>query len=224
MGGDAGDAADVTSPSEHRSQQPSHDQDAFVEGEVSQAPWSAYRDSAERAQNEASTPSEGIEEAQAGHGPSLTSSEHVGSTPPEEELEVENVAQHVTMSNTVELPQDAFATGREEASAAGENDFVVIADLTAPEEVVVLDLTDSEKTQEIDDIPESDRFAKTVRLPHAFPAAAGEPSDLDTKLNLAKAYIELGDPKGAREILDEVAHSGSDVQKQNAETLRRQLG
>jgi len=222
-----GETTDVPSLSEHRSQQSSwQDQGAFVEGETSQeqAPWSAYRDSAQGVQNEARTPPEEREKAEAGHGQSLASSEHVGPSLPEgkEELETKNVEQNVTMSNTVQLPQHALATGSGGASAAGENDFVVIADLTAPEEVVAIDL--SEKTQEIGDTQENDRFAHTVRLPRAFPTAAGEPGDLDTKLNLAKAYIELGDPKGARAILDEVAHSGSDVQKQHAETLRRQLG
>ncbi|MGH8606185.1 MAG: FimV/HubP family polar landmark protein, partial [Gammaproteobacteria bacterium] len=113
-------------------------------------------------------------------------------------------------------------------SVALEKDFVVIADLTAPEDVVVINLADEVggKTQDLDalEIQDNARFANTVRLPRAFPAAGGEPSDLDTKLNLAKAYIELGDPKGAREILDEVAHSGNDLQKQDAETLRRKLG
>ncbi|MGH8603969.1 MAG: FimV/HubP family polar landmark protein, partial [Gammaproteobacteria bacterium] len=217
-----GDTAGVTSRSEHRSQQSSRqDQRGFVEGETSQkqAPWSVNRDSAQGVQNEARTPSEERGKAEAGHEQSLASSEHVGSSPPEE---MENVEQNVTMSNTVQLPQHALATGSGGDSAAGENDFVVIADLTAPEEVVVIDL--SEKTQEIGDTQENDRLAHTVRLPRAFPTAAGEAGDLDIKLNLAKAYIELGDPKGAREILDEVVHSGNDVQKQDAETLRRQLG
>ena len=48
--------------------------------------------------------------------------------------------------------------------------------------------------------------------------------EVDTKLNLAKAYIELGDKDGARTILDEVRASGTEQQKKEAEELADQLG
>ena len=47
--------------------------------------------------------------------------------------------------------------------------------------------------------------------------------EVDTKLNLAKAYIELGDKQGAQTILDEVANGGTDAQQQEAAELRSQL-
>jgi len=50
-----------------------------------------------------------------------------------------------------------------------------------------------------------------------------EADEIDTKLNLAKAYIELGDNDGARSILDEVARDGSDAQKTEAQRLINQL-
>ena len=40
-----------------------------------------------------------------------------------------------------------------------------------------------------------------------------------TKLELAKAYLEIGDKDGAREILTEVAKEGSAAQKEEAERL-----
>ena len=48
-------------------------------------------------------------------------------------------------------------------------------------------------------------------------------AEIDTKLNLAKAYIELGDKDGARSILDEVARDGSDSQQSEAQRLIAQL-
>jgi pilus assembly protein FimV len=51
--------------------------------------------------------------------------------------------------------------------------------------------------------------------------AAGD--DIDTKLNLAKAYIELGDASGARAILDEVVRDGVDEQRDEANRLLREL-
>ena len=40
-----------------------------------------------------------------------------------------------------------------------------------------------------------------------------------TKLDLARAYIDMGDAEGARDILDEVIAEGSDVQKQEAREM-----
>lgn len=62
---------------------------------------------------------------------------------------------------------------------------------------------------------------------------AGDAMDLDmpdagdevgTKLDLARAYIDMGDPDGARSILDEVMEEGNDGQKQEAEQLMSQIG
>ena len=40
-----------------------------------------------------------------------------------------------------------------------------------------------------------------------------------TKLELAKAYLEIGDKDGAREILQEVAKEGSSAQREEATKL-----
>jgi pilus assembly protein FimV len=50
----------------------------------------------------------------------------------------------------------------------------------------------------------------------------GEPptmSEVGTKLDLARAYMDMGDPEGARSILDEVLQEGNAVQRQEAERL-----
>jgi len=47
--------------------------------------------------------------------------------------------------------------------------------------------------------------------------------EVGTKLDLAKAYIDMGDSSGAKSILDEVLEEGSDDQKQEAEQLISQL-
>ncbi|RMG31846.1 MAG: hypothetical protein D6721_00260 [Gammaproteobacteria bacterium] len=48
--------------------------------------------------------------------------------------------------------------------------------------------------------------------------------EVATKLDLARAYMEMGDPEGARSILQEVLEEGSREQKEEAETLLRQVG
>ena len=64
-----------------------------------------------------------------------------------------------------------------------------------------------------------------------FEVNASDAGDLDmggdevgTKLDLAKAYIDMGDPDGAKSILDEVMGEGNDSQKSEAEELLQQIG
>ena len=51
----------------------------------------------------------------------------------------------------------------------------------------------------------------------------GQWHDAATKLDLAKAYQEMGDVEGAREILQEVLHEGDDQQKTEAQALLSKL-
>ncbi len=48
-------------------------------------------------------------------------------------------------------------------------------------------------------------------------------SEVGTKLDLARAYMDMGDPEGARNILEEVMHEGSVAQKQEAQRLIESL-
>jgi pilus assembly protein FimV len=62
----------------------------------------------------------------------------------------------------------------------------------------------------------------------AMQAGAEEAGQVDwdetaTKLDLAKAYIDMGDEAGARSILDEVLEEGDDAQRRQAQELASQL-
>jgi len=48
-------------------------------------------------------------------------------------------------------------------------------------------------------------------------------SEVGTKLDLARAYIDMGDPEGARSILEEVLAEGNATQKQEADRLMASL-
>ena len=48
-------------------------------------------------------------------------------------------------------------------------------------------------------------------------------SEVGTKLDLARAYVDMGDPDGARNILNEVLSEGSASQKQEAQRLIESL-
>jgi pilus assembly protein FimV len=70
-------------------------------------------------------------------------------------------------------------------------------------------------------------FAATQRLPSEDLALPDlEPvtmSEVGTKLDLARAYMDMGDPDGARNILEEVLSEGSAAQKQEAQRLMESL-
>jgi pilus assembly protein FimV len=59
-------------------------------------------------------------------------------------------------------------------------------------------------------------MAEDVALPDLEPATM---SEVGTKLDLARAYMDMGDPEGARSILSEVLLEGSVSQKQEARRL-----
>lgn len=50
-----------------------------------------------------------------------------------------------------------------------------------------------------------------------------ETDETTTKLDLARAYIDMGDVEGARDILDEVLSEGSDIQQQEAREMLAKL-
>jgi pilus assembly protein FimV len=58
--------------------------------------------------------------------------------------------------------------------------------------------------------------ADDLALPELEPVTM---SEVGTKLDLARAYMDMGDPEGARSILEEVVQEGSASQKQEAQRL-----
>ena len=68
----------------------------------------------------------------------------------------------------------------------------------------------------LDDVAEPNESAPGAKDEHWHEVA--------TKLDLAKAYQEMGDATGAREILEEVLREGDEGQREAAQTLLDQLG
>ncbi|MDH3317930.1 MAG: hypothetical protein OER43_19500, partial [Gammaproteobacteria bacterium] len=85
-----------------------------------------------------------------------------------------------------------------------------------------------------DDSDRTEYMLRDVPKPHAgdtdvaSAAASGDGSseldDIQTKLDLAEAYIEMGDTDGARGILGEVMSEGSQNQQDQAKDLLQKLG
>ncbi len=76
---------------------------------------------------------------------------------------------------------------------------------------------------EMDDDDDDDEDS-TVFVPRASqPEEQSAEDEIATKLDLAKAYVELGDKDSAKTILDEVMAAGNDEQKQQAQDLLGQV-
>jgi pilus assembly protein FimV len=75
-----------------------------------------------------------------------------------------------------------------------------------------LDLTDT--------TPPAASSAEVELAAAAFPEGGSDLyEEVNTKLDLARAYLEMGDKEGAREILDEVVKEGDADQRQDAQNL-----
>lgn len=84
-------------------------------------------------------------------------------------------------------------------------------------------------TKAISDVPDEDL---EFELPEIDPDSMDDDSDLGflsdsdetaTKLDLARAYIDMGDSEGARDIIEEIQKEGNEQQKAEAENLLAKL-
>jgi len=126
----------------------------------------------------------------------------------EEDLNLEDL--------TAETESDLDATAEIPIAGQGPDGDTLIEEIfgdddetkVASAEEMLTEISDSDATQEMPQIKPSD-----VTL-----------SEVGTKLDLARAYIDMGDPDGAKSILDEVIEEGDDAQKKEARQLIDGLG
>ena len=118
----------------------------------------------------------------------------------------------------------------EAVTMPGVGELGDLPDLDLPPEPEEKPAAPSDKLAELDfsgldlDLDEPEEI---VAQPVAAEPEIEAPSEIDpdlleevnTKLDLARAYLEMGDKEGAREILDEVVKEGDAKQKQEADKL-----
>ncbi len=141
-------------------------------------------------------------------------------------------------AKTEALPKDVF-TGIDRVDDTGELPSIAHTDV----DLDLDDLTAALRVSGVGDTIDQPRDDATVEYPSpSFDEMGGEddlspttrlgPEDLSddlhdartmtevgTKLDLARAYVDMGDPGGARSILEEVLSEGDDSQKQQAQQL-----
>ncbi|ARN75931.1 FimV/HubP family polar landmark protein [Oceanicoccus sagamiensis] len=143
------------------------------------------------------------------------------------ELPEESSADEVDLAD--EVDDLAFDLGEDDATDTLELDSI------DPDATVEYSLDDVEQELAAGDTEGSPAEDSSAEESESFDSAvAAEASDDDfdfladtdevaTKLDLARAYIDMGDTEGARDILDEVLQEGSDEQKQEAQSLAERI-
>ena len=133
-------------------------------------------------------------------------------------------------AESIDLDLDRLATAlstgdtREQPRAAEEVFSTEVFEASQRSRRVDLDVGEAMNGSEH---PTNKLQVKTDRLrPVDLPISELEPvtmSEVGTKLDLARAYMDMGDPEGARSILEEVVQEGSASQKQEASRLIESL-
>jgi pilus assembly protein FimV len=130
------------------------------------------------------------------------------------DLDLDRLANALGSGDTVEQPRaedEVFSTEVFEASQRSRRVDLDVGEAMNGAEA---------PTNELREISSTARTAKLksdeLSMPELEPVTM---SEVGTKLDLARAYMDMGDPEGARSILEEVVQEGSASQKQEAQRL-----
>jgi len=131
------------------------------------------------------------------------------------DLDLDRLATALGSGDTVEQPRaedEVFSTEVFEASQRSRRVDLDVGEAPSESEVPTNKLKAiTANTARTSKIPTDD-----LSLPELEPVTM---SEVGTKLDLARAYMDMGDPEGARSILEEVVQEGSASQKQEAQRL-----
>jgi pilus assembly protein FimV len=130
------------------------------------------------------------------------------------DLDLDRLASALGSGDTVDQPraaEDLFSTEVFEASQRNKQvDLDVGESMNGADSALTNDLSiQTNKLKPLD-----------LAIPELEPVTM---SEVGTKLDLARAYMDMGDPEGARSILEEVVQEGSASQKQEASRLIESL-
>jgi pilus assembly protein FimV len=135
-------------------------------------------------------------------------------------------------AKTEALPPEAF-TGSDNLDETSEIPAVAETDVDLDLDDLTAALQVSQAGDTVD-MPRDDATVEQPRpnIPEEGPTVSLAPEDISddlneartmtevgTKLDLARAYVDMGDPAGARSILEEVLDEGDDSQQQQAQQL-----
>lgn len=131
-------------------------------------------------------------------------------TPAFDELDLDDIeSEEFDLAADLGLDEGDFAAFEDELQSddsltAEESLSETLSQLPTPEDAMAGTLNDDELDAELDFLADTDEAA--------------------TKLDLARAYIDMGDQEGAKDILGEVVSEGNDAQKHEAEEMLKRMG
>jgi len=133
------------------------------------------------------------------------------------DLDLDRLANALGSGDTVEQPRaedEVFSTEVFEASQRNRKVDLDVGEALNGSEAATnkLKTISTQRTNKIK--------TEELALPELEPVTM---SEVGTKLDLARAYMDMGDPEGARSILEEVVSEGSASQKQEAQRLIENL-
>jgi pilus assembly protein FimV len=128
----------------------------------------------------------------------------------------EDLTQIAAHTATEVLPREAGQEGDETALMPGHGDATSVLPKVDFGEI---DLDVGAGADSADESPTMRDTLKTEQMPQLSNLEPVTMSEVGTKLDLARAYMDMGDPDGARNILQEVLSEGSASQKQEARRL-----
>jgi pilus assembly protein FimV len=131
---------------------------------------------------------------------------------PSKKAVVEDTIERPTIARRIEEPEEDLLS----STSILKGDTSTLAALGSPDDTGIIDM--SGVTGELPTI-ETARLGAGAEVDFALGEEAATMSEVGTKLDLARAYIDMGDPEGARSILEEVLKEGNAAQKQEAERL-----
>ena len=134
------------------------------------------------------------------------------------DLDLDRLANALGSGDTVEQPRaedEVFSTEVFEASQKNRKVDLDVGEALNGSEAAATNKLKTISTQRTSKIK-----TEELALPELEPVTM---SEVGTKLDLARAYMDMGDPEGARSILEEVVSEGSASQKQEAQRLIENL-
>ncbi len=121
------------------------------------------------------------------------------------------------LSVTSILRSDAVVNAMKDAEEAEEAEAQAALAQTGEMPIFELDVSEEDVDESEGNGQESDEGLQAVDFSLSDEVATM--SEVGTKLDLARAYVDMGDPDGARSILEEVLQEGNAGQKEEAERL-----
>ena len=128
---------------------------------------------------------------------------------------VEDTIERPTLARRAPEPEEDLLSSTSILRA----DAAELGEATGEMEAGFIDLSDATGELPTIEAPTIDATGVLKRVDFPLDGEAATMSEVGTKLDLARAYIDMGDPEGARSILDEVLKEGNPNQRKEAERL-----